>query len=82
MLIMSGTFGLWRAGLISNALFVAGVAAIVLVLAGGTTWMSGGFWAPDGAYSQFVSPPIIGLVRVVVMSRVLLTRTPATRAGW
>jgi len=82
MLIMSGTFGLWRAGLISNALFVAGVAAIVLVLAGGTTWMSGGFWAPDGAYSQFVSPPIIGLVRVVVVSRVLLTRTPATRAGW
>ncbi len=82
MLIMSGTFGLWRAGLISNALFAAGVAAIVLVLAGGTTWMSGGFWAPDGAYSQFVSPPIIGLVRVVVMSRVLLTRTPATRAGW
>ncbi len=82
MLIMSGTFGLWRAGLISNALFAAGVAAIVLVLAGGTTWMSGGFWAPDGAYSQFVSPPIIGLVRVVVVSRVLLTRTPATRAGW
>ena len=82
MLIMSGTFGLWRVGLISNALFAAGVAAIVLVLAGGTTWMSGGFWAPDGAYSQFVSPPIIGLVRVVVVSRVLLTRTPATRAGW
>ncbi len=79
MLIMSGTFGLWRAGLISNALFVAGVAAIVLVLAGGTTWMSGGFWAPDGAYSQFVSPPIIGLVWVVIVSGV---RTPATRAGW
>ncbi len=79
MLIMSGTFGLWRAGLISNALFAAGVAAVVLVLAGGTTWMSGGFWAPDGAYSQFVSPPIIGLVWVVVASRV---RTPATRAGW
>src|SRR6185295_18913036 len=26
MLIMAGTFGLWRAGLISNALFAAGVA--------------------------------------------------------
>jgi hypothetical protein len=81
MLIMSGTFGLWRAGLISNALFAAGVAAVVLVLLGGTTWLSGGFWAPDGAYSRFVSP-VIGLVWVVVVSRVLLTRSPATRAGW
>ena len=81
MLIMSGAFGLWRARLISNALFAAGVAAVVLVLLGGTTWLSGGFWAPDGAYSRFVSP-IIGLVWVVVVSRVLLTRSPATRAGW
>jgi hypothetical protein len=81
MLIMAGTFGLWRAGLFSNALFAAGVAAVVLVLLGGTTWLSGGLWAPDGAYSRFVSP-VIGLVWVVVVSRVLLTRSPATRAGW
>jgi hypothetical protein len=81
MLIMAGTFGLWRAGLISNRLFAAGVAALVLVLLGGTTWLSGGVWAADGAYSRFVSP-IIGLVWVVVVSRVLLTRSPATRAGW
>jgi hypothetical protein len=81
MLIMAGTFGLWRARLISNALFAAGVAAVVIVLLGGTTWASGGFWAPDGAYSRFVSP-IIGLVWVVVVSAVLLTRTPATRTGW
>ena len=81
MLIMAGTFGLWRAGLISNALFAAGVAAVVLVLLGGTTWLSGGFWAPDGAYSRFVSP-VIGLVWVVVVSRVLLTRTPGTRPAW
>jgi hypothetical protein len=81
MLIMAGSFGLWRAGLISNALFAAGVAAVVLVLLGGTTWLSGGFWAPDGAYSRFVSP-IIGLVWVVAVSRVLLTRSPATRAAW
>jgi hypothetical protein len=80
MLIMSSAFGLWRARLISNALFAAGVAAIVLVLLGGTTWMSGGFWAPDGAYSRFVSP-IIGLGWVLVVSRVL-TRSPATRAAW
>jgi hypothetical protein len=81
MLVMASAFGLWRAGLISNALFAAGVAAVVLVLLGGTTWLSGGFWAPDGVYSRFVSP-IVGLVWVVVVSGVLLTRSPATRAGW
>ena len=81
MLIMSGAFGLWRAGFISNALFAAGVAAVVLVLLGGTTWLSGGFWAPDGAYSRFISP-IIGVGWLVVVSWVLLTRSPATRSGW
>jgi hypothetical protein len=80
MLIMAGSFGLWRAGLISNGLFAAGVAALMLVLLGGTTWMSDGFWAPAGAYSRFVSP-IIGLVWVVFVSRVLLARSPA-RGGW
>ena len=81
MLIMAGSFGLWRAGLISNGLFAAGVAAVVLVLLGGTTWLSGGFWAPYGAYSRFVSPTI-GLVWVLVVSWILLTRSPGTRAGW
>jgi hypothetical protein len=81
MLIMSGAFGLWRARLISNALFAAGVAAVVLAVLGGTTWLSGGFWAPDGAYSRFVSP-LIGLLWIAVVSRVLLSRSPATRSGW
>jgi len=81
MLIMSGSFGLWRARLISNRLFGAGVAAVVLGLAGGTTWLRSGFWAPDGGYSRFVWP-ILGLVWVLVVSRVLLTRSPATRAAW
>jgi len=81
MLIMAGTFGLWRAGLISNARFAAGVAALLLVLLGGTTWVNGGFWAADGAYSRFVSP-LVGLVWIVAVSRVLLNRSPATRAGW
>jgi hypothetical protein len=81
MLIMSGAFGLWRAKLISNALFAAGVAAVVLVLLGGTTWLSSGFWAPDGAYSRIVSP-VIGLVWMVVVTRVLLAQSPGTRAGW
>src|SRR5437870_8138923 len=80
MLIMSGSFGLWRAGLISNALFGACVGAVVLGVLGGTTWLRGGFWAPDGAYARFVWP-IIGLVWVVVASRVL-ARSLATRAGW
>jgi hypothetical protein len=81
MLIMSSAFGLWRAGLISNALFAVGVAALVLVLLGGTTWVNGGFWSPDGAYSRFVSP-VIGLAWVLVVSWILLNRSPATRAGW
>jgi len=37
--------------MISNALFAAGVAAVVLVLMGGTTWLSDGFWSAYGAYS-------------------------------
>jgi len=81
MLIMAAAFGLWRARLISNALFTVGVAAVVLVLLGGTTWLSGGFWAPDGVYSRFVSPAI-GLAWGMVVSGVLLTRSPATRFGW
>jgi hypothetical protein len=81
MLIMAGSFGLWRAGQISNELFATGVAAMVLVLLGGTTWLAVGFWAPDGAYSRFVSP-IIGLVWVVAASGILLKRSPATRVGW
>ena len=81
MLIMAGTFGFWRAGLISKALFAAGIATVVLVLLGGTTWLSGGFWSPDGVYSRFVSP-LIGLVWVVVVSGVLLARSPDARAAW
>jgi len=80
MLIMSGSFGLWRAGLISNRLFGAGVAVVVLGVLGGTTWVNGGFWAPDGVYSRFIWPSI-GLVWVLVFNRVL-ARSPATRAGW
>ena len=78
MLIMAGTFGLWRAGIISNALFGAGVAALVLALLGGTTWAANGIWAPDGAYSRFISP-IIGIVWIVVISGVLLKSPSAAR---
>jgi hypothetical protein len=81
MLVMASAFGLWRTRLISNALFAAGIAAVVLGLLGGTTWLTGGFWAPYGVYSRFVWPGI-GLVWGMVVSWVLLTRSPATRSGW
>lgn len=80
MLIMSAAFGLWRAGLISNMLFTVGVACVVLGVLGGTTWASGGFWAPDGVYSRFILP-IISLAWVVVVNQVL-ARTPVARTGW
>ena len=80
MLVMSSAFGLWRAKLISDSLFGAGVAVVVLGVLGGTTWVSGGIWAPDGAYSRFIWP-ILSLVWLVVVSRVL-SRTPPTRSGW
>jgi hypothetical protein len=76
MLIMAGTFGLWRAGIISDALFWAGVTAVVIVLLGGTTWAGDGFWAPDGAYSRFVSP-IVGLAWIAVVSGLLAMRSPS-----
>ena len=81
MLIMSAAFGFWRSGSISNTLFTVGVAAVVLTLLGGTTWLNGGFWAPDGAYSRLISP-IVGIIWLLVVSQVLLTKTPATRTGW
>jgi len=76
MLIMAGSFGLWRAGMISNTLFGAGVAALVLVLLGGATWATDGVWAPDGAYSRVISP-LIGIAWIVVISAVLL-KSPST----
>jgi hypothetical protein len=80
MLIMSGTFGLWRAGFISSSLFGAGVVLVVLGVLGGSTWMVGGVWAPDGGFSRFVSPVIL-LLWAAVASRVISKRPPS-RAGW
>ena len=59
MLVMAGSFGLREARIISRASFVAGVAAFLLVLLGATTWAGDGIWAPDGAYSRFISPIIV-----------------------
>ena len=49
----------------------------MLVLIGGTTWASDGIWAPDGAYSRFISP-IIGLAWIAVISGLLTMRSPKT----
>jgi hypothetical protein len=54
-----------------------GQRVVVLVLLGGTTWASDGIWAPDSAYSRFISP-IIGLAWIAVISGLLFTRGPST----
>ena len=77
MLILAGTFGLWRAGIVSDALFWAGLVAVVLVLLGGTTWATDGFWAPDGAYARFISP-VVALAWVTLVSGLLYARGPST----
>jgi hypothetical protein len=58
-----------------------GAAAVVLGVLGGSTWLSSGVWAPDGLVSRFVMPTLL-LLWVLAVSRVLLTRSPATRAAW
>ena len=81
MIVMSGSFGLWRAGVISNGLFAAGVVCVVLGVLGGTTWATGRFWGADGAYSQFIWP-IVFLVWIVVVTGVLGKQRPSNREGW
>src|SRR6201999_3139006 len=70
MLIMAGSFGLWRAGIFSNAAFTAGVSAMVVVLLGTTTLARHGFWAADGGYAKFV-PTVVMLVWIAVVSAFL-----------
>ena len=76
MLVMAGSFGLWRAGMIAKAAFAAGAAAVVLVLLGGTTWAHDGFWAPDGGYATVSG--IILYVWLAVVSGFLAMRSPST----
>jgi hypothetical protein len=74
MFVMSGAFGLRQAGIISKRFFAAGVAAVVLVLLGGTTWARNGFWAPDGAYA--LVSEVVWIVWIVVLSGFLTMRSP------
>jgi hypothetical protein len=78
MFVMSGAFGLQRAGIISKRFFSAGVAAVVLVLLGGTTWASDGFWAPDGAYALISQ--IVLFAWIAVLSGFLAMRPSTARA--
>jgi hypothetical protein len=78
MFVMSGAFGLWRAGIISKRFFSAGVLAVVLVLLGGTTWASDGFWAPDGAYADISQ--LVTFVWIAVLSGFLVMRPSTARA--
>jgi hypothetical protein len=77
MLVMAGSFGLWRAGIFSNAAFVAGVTAMVLLLLGTTTWAGDGFWAVDGAYARFVVT-IVMLVWIAAVSGFLAMRSSSS----
>ena len=79
MVLMSGTFGLWRAEIISTRLYWMIFPAWVLVVLGGTSWASSGFWAPDGAYLQFVTP-IIFAVMVTFFSGLLTKRVAPSEA--
>jgi hypothetical protein len=78
MFVMSGAFGLSRAGIISKRFFSAGVAAVVLVLLGGTTWASDGFWAPDGAYALISQ--IVLFAWIAVLSGFLAMRPSTAQA--
>jgi hypothetical protein len=73
MLIIAGSFGLWRAGIFSNAAFGAGVTAMALVLLGVTTWAS------DGFYVRFV-PTVAMLVWIAAVSAFLMRLLSAASA--
>ena len=77
MLVMAGTFGLRQAREISTGAFSAGIAAVVLVLLGGTTWANDGVWAPDGAYSRVIWP-ILALVWIAIVSGFLYVQSAST----
>ena len=78
MFVMSGAFGLWRAEIISKRFFAVGVVAVVLVLVGGTTWASDGFWAPDGAYA--VIAQLVTFLWIAGLSGFLAARHSAAEA--
>jgi len=79
MVLMAGTFGLWRAQIISNGTYWMIFPGWVLVVIGATTWASSGFWAPDGAYLQFITPIIFALL-ITFFSGLLTLRVEPSEA--
>lgn len=79
MVLMAGTFGLWRAQIISNMTYWSIFPGWVLVVLGSTTWARDGFWAADGAYLQFVTP-IIFAALVTFFSGLLTLRASTADA--
>jgi len=68
-------------GLVDTSIIKIWAVPVVLGVLGGSTWLSGGFWAPDGAYSRLIWPAL-GLLWVVVVSGFLLRQRPSARAEW
>ena len=80
MMVMAGSFGFWRAALITRQQFLVAVGLVILGVLGGTTLFASGFWAPYGLFSLIILPAL-ELVWVVAAGRVL-NRAPSTRTGF
>ena len=80
MMVMAGSFGFWRAGLIASGQFKVAVGLVVLGVLGGTTLFASGFWAPFGLFSLLILPAL-ELAWVVAAGRVL-NRAPSTATGF
>jgi hypothetical protein len=77
LLIGAASIGLSGTRLVPTWFSPIGILAAILVLLGGTTWATSGFWAPDGAYSTWITP-IIAMAWIVVTSGLLYMSAPAT----
>ena len=81
MVVMSGSFGLHRAGAISKRWFLSGVSVMALLLLGTTTYAADGFWAVDGAYTRVIAPAFF-LLWIAVASRFLSRQPSELRAPY
>jgi succinate dehydrogenase/fumarate reductase cytochrome b subunit len=77
LLIGAASIGLLGTRLVPSWYGPVGILAAILILLGGTTWATSGFWAADGAYSQWISP-IIAMAWIAVTSGLLYMRAPST----
>ena len=77
LLIGAASLGLSGTKLVPTWFSQIGILAAILILLGGTTWATSGFWAPDGAYSAWITP-IIAMAWLVLTSGFLYVRSPAT----